>query len=82
MAFDWTQLITPTFILGVGGGLGKLIKNVMNHKATENFHQQTAELKAVIKDGNAEVREGIAELKGSIEGGNKALVEAVKGLKN
>lgn len=82
MAFDWTQLITPATIGAAAGGLGKLLKNLMNHKTTENFHQQTAELKAVIKDGNAEVRQGIAELKGSIEGGNKALVEAVKGLKN
>ena len=74
MAFDWSQLITPAVITATGGGLAKLLQNLLNHKSTENFEKQTDELKAVILQGNA-------ELKGVISGGNDALVSAIKGLK-
>ena len=73
MAFDWSQLITPAFITAAATGLGKLAQNLLNHKSTENFEKQTAELKAAIQKGNA-------ELKGVISGGNDALVSAIKGL--
>jgi hypothetical protein len=55
--------------------LGKLAQNLLNHKSTENFKQQTAALTSVIREGNA-------ELKGTIEGGNAALVTAIKSLKD
>ncbi len=74
MAFDWSQLITPAVITATGGGIAKLLQNLLNHKSSENFEKQTAELKSAIQEGNA-------ELKGVISGGNDALVTAIKGLK-
>jgi hypothetical protein len=73
MAFDWSQLITPAVITATGGGLAKLLTNLLNHKSTSNFENQTKELTAVIEKGNAEI-------KGAIEGGNSALVSAIKEL--
>jgi len=75
MAFDWSQLITPAVVTATGGGLAKLLTNLLNHKSTENFKEQTTTIVAAIKEGNAEI-------KGAISGGNEALVTAIKGLSN
>jgi hypothetical protein len=74
MAFDWSQLITPAFVTAGFAGIGKLLQNLLNHKSTSNFENQTKEIVAAVKEGNA-------ELKGTIAGGNEALVIAIKGLK-
>jgi hypothetical protein len=74
MAFDWSALITPAFITAAAGGLGKLAENLLNRKSTENFLKQTTELKAVIQQGNA-------ELKGVTSRWQRSLVSAIKGLR-
>lgn len=66
MAFDWSKLITPAFITAIAGGGWKFLNDLLNHKSTSNFENQTRELKAAITEGNAEI-------KGAIEGGNSAL---------